>query len=277
MIYLNPEVVSGLGEDTFWTWFKREFPSASFGVSARLRNEDAVLQYSTLGFVNRGGKSIGLLWELYPEMKEQLKSNQWDSRIAKVYECARFSTYKTVASHLMIPFYEQFGAIDVLPIGVNTDLFKPLPEKTSLRDKYNIPKDKTVGIWCGTTHRMKGFDKLTAYANSNPDIYWIIVWKWEAEAGFFPGASNFTKVKQQTLCELMNSADFFLCSSMLRPFYMVEWEAMACNLPMKILDNMQKDFVPSNNPRDDVFRLNWDRKSTKKLWTNYLERKGVTW
>ena len=25
MIYLNCEVKSGLGEDTFWTWFEREF------------------------------------------------------------------------------------------------------------------------------------------------------------------------------------------------------------------------------------------------------------
>jgi glycosyltransferase involved in cell wall biosynthesis len=277
MIYLNAEVISGLGEDTFWTWFKREFPSASFGVPTKLGDGDVVLQYSTLGFVNRAAKSIGLLWELYPEMKEQLKSTQWDARLAKVYECARFSTYRTAASHLMVPFYECFGAIDVLPIGVNTDLFKPLPEKIALRDKYNIPKERTIGIWCGTTHTMKGFDRLVAYANLNPDIYWIIVWKWESEAGFLPGASNFTKVPQQTLCELMNAADFFLCSSRLRPFYMIEWEAMACNLPMKILDNIQKDFVPSSNPREDIFRLHWDRESAKKLWSDSLSRKGVIW
>ena len=29
-IYLNPEVASGLGEDTFWMWFKREFPNSEF-------------------------------------------------------------------------------------------------------------------------------------------------------------------------------------------------------------------------------------------------------
>ena len=277
MIYLNPEVVSGLGEDTFWTWFKREFPSASFEQPKRLSNDDVVLQYSTLGFAGRAGKSIGLLWELYPEMKEQFKSTEWDARLAKVYECARFSTYRTVASALMIPFYEQFGTIDVLPIGVNTDLFNTLPEKETLRDKYNIPKGKTVGIWGGTMHRMKGFDRLVEYAGRNPDIYWIVVWKWKSEAGFLPGGSNFTKVPQQTLCELMNAADFFLCTSKLRSFYMVEWEAMACNLPMMILDNMGKDFVPSSNPREDVFRLGWDRKSTKRLWADYLTRKGITW
>jgi len=277
MIYLNPEVVSGLGEDTFWTWFEREFPSASFKMPKHLRDEDVILQYSTLGFANRAGKSIGLLWELYPEMKEQFKSTEWDAHLAKVYECARFSTYRTVTSRLMIPFYEQFGTVDVLPIGVNTDLFKPLPDKMGLREKHNIPKNRTVGMWCGTTHPMKGLDRLLGFAKLNPDIYWIIVWKQPSEAGHLGGASNFVKVSQETLCELMNCADFFLCSGTLRPFYMVEWEAMACNLEMRILDNMPKDFVPSSKPRDDLFRLNWDRKSAKKLWADYLARKGITW
>ena len=277
MIYLNPEILSGLGEDTFWTWFKREFPTASFELPKHLGNEDVVLQYSTLGFVNRTGKSIGLLWELYPEMKEQLKSNQWDKILKTVYECAKFSTYRVVASHLMVPSYERFGRVDVLPIGVNTDLFRPLPEKNTLRDKYNIPKERTVGFWCGTTHPMKGFSRLVEYAKLNPDIHWIVVWKWELEAGHLSGATNFTKVPQQMLCELMNAADFFLCTSKLRPFYMAEWEAMACNLPMRILDDMQKDFVPSSNPRDDVLKHEWDRKSTKRLWSEYLSRKGVTW
>lgn len=277
MIYLNPEIVSGLGEDTFWMWFRREFPSASFELPKQLGSEDIVLQYSTLGFINRAGKSIGLLWELHPEMKEQLKSNEWDGVIARVNECAKFSTYRTVTSQLMVPFYEQFGTIEVLPIGVNTDLFKPLPEKQALRDKYNIPREKPVGFWCGTTHPMKGFPKLQEYARLNPDIHWIIVWKQESEAGRLPGASNFTTVSQQTLCELMNAADFFLSCGKLRPFYMVEWEAMACNLPARILDNMQKDFTPSDNPRDDIFRLQWDRKSARKLWADYLLRKGATW
>jgi glycosyltransferase involved in cell wall biosynthesis len=177
----------------------------------------------------------------------------------------------------MVPSYERFGSIDVLPIGVDTDLFRPLPEKNSLRDKYNIPKEKVVGIWCGTTHPMKGFSRLVEYARLNPDMYWIIIWKWPTEAGHMPGASNFVKVPQETLCELMNAADFFLSCGSLRPYYMVEWEAMACNLPMRILGNIQKDFVPSSNPRDDIFRLNWDRKSAKKLWANYLARKGITW
>lgn len=277
MIYLSAEVVSGLGEDTFWTWFKREFPSSSFAVPKKMRDEDAVLRYSTLGFVNRPGKSVALLWELYPAMKEQLKSSEWDGMLSKIYECARFSTYRTVASRLMVPFYEQFGTVDVLPIGVDTDVFKPLPNKEALREKYRIPGRRTVGMWCGTIHPMKGFHQLAGYAKLHPDVYWIVVWKQESEAGHLPGASNFVKVSQATLCELMNAADFFFCCGLLQPFYMVEWEAMACNLPVRVPGNLEKDFIPSPNPREDIFRLHWDRGSARKLWANYLARKGIVW
>ncbi|MEM2899304.1 MAG: hypothetical protein QXT63_00785 [Thermoplasmata archaeon] len=277
MIYLNPEILSALGDDTFWMWFKREFLGSSFDIPEFLNSDDVILQYSTLGFANRAGKSIALLWELYPEMKMQLKSNEWDARIEKTFECAKFSTYRVASTRFTVPFYEQFGRVDILPIGVDTDLFKPIDEKKNLRKKYNIPREKTVGVWCGTTHRMKGFDRLKEYAEKHPEIYWIIIWKTPAEAGHLPGAKEYVQVTQPVLSELLNCADFYLSCSLLRPFYMVEWEAMACNLEMRILGDIEKDFVPSSNPRNDVFAHGWDRKTTKKLWSEYLKRKGISW
>jgi glycosyltransferase involved in cell wall biosynthesis len=278
MIYLNAEVVSGLGEDTFWTWFKREFPTSSFDEPKNLTDKDIVLRYSTLGPLDVfPAKTVALLWELYPEMKEKLVSNEWDAKLESVYRCAKFSTYRTVASHLTVAPYERYGTVDVIPIGVDTDLFRPIPEKDALRDKYNIPRNKRVGIWCGTLHPMKGYTKLLEFAKSNHDIHWIIVWKQKSEAGHLDGATNLTLVAQDVLVELINAADFYLCSGLLSPFYMIEWEAMACNLPLVILGDAKKDFAPSENPRDDIFALGWDRKSVKKKWENYLMRRGIEW
>ena len=270
MIYLCAEVVSGLGEDTFWTWLKREVKNTSFDIPRVLKKEDVVLRYSTLGSTQFPDQTIGLLWELYPEMKEKLKSNQWDNTINKVYDCAKTCKYKTVASSLMVDYYKDYGKLDLIPIGINTDLFKPIPDKDVIRKKYNIPINKKVGFWGGTTHPMKGFDKVIEYKNSNSDIYWIIAWKQKGDDGYLPDASNFVHVSQQQLSELMACSDFCLSTSRLRPFYMVEWEAMACNLPMIILDNMNKDFSPSSSPREDIFRLKWDRISAKSLWVNYI-------
>jgi len=126
MIYLNAEVVSGLGEDTFWTWFHREFPTSSFKTPNILNDDDILLRYSTLGFLPIPGKQVALCWELYLDMKEEFQTSQWDSVIDKVKECARYSTYRTVATDSTTRFYQEFGSVEIIPIGVDTDLFKPL-------------------------------------------------------------------------------------------------------------------------------------------------------
>jgi glycosyltransferase involved in cell wall biosynthesis len=277
MIYLNAEVVSGLGEDTFWTWFKREFPTCSFDVPKKLEDQDILLRYSTLGFLPIRGKQVALCWELYPEMKRVFHSCQWDDRLSLVYQTARYSTYRTVATEFSVKDYETYGSVNVIPIGVDTDLFKPIPEKEALREKYEIPRNKCIGIWAGTLHPMKGFSELLKYASLNPEIYWIIVWKWEMEAGELEGASNFIKVSQNTLCELINAADFMLFTSRLKPFYMAEWEAMSCNISIINFGDKNREFDVGENPRDTLFKLGWDRKSVKKMWEKFLIERGVQW
>lgn len=277
MIYLNAEVVSGLGEDTFWTWFQREFPSAVFEEPKSLRDEDILLRYSTLGFHPVIGKQVALCWELYPGMSERFNSTLWDAKIAKVREAARYSTYRTVASSLTQDYYLEFGSVDIVPIGVDTDLFRPLPDKMELRAKYGLPTDQEIGVWVGTAHPMKGFALLLEYARANPDVHWITICKTEAEAVAMPGASAFIHVPQATNCELINAADFFLSTSLLRPYYMAEWEALACDVPMRIVGDADKEFVPSAGPRSDVFRLGWDRPSVKRKWEDFFRDKGIGW
>lgn len=283
-VYLSAEHISGLGEDTFWTWFQREFPSSKFMVPNKLNDSDIVLRYSVLGPIT-SGKAVALLWELLPEMKVKLRSNVWDEKIRKIRQCAKESQYRTIASPIMKGYYEEFGEVDYIPLGVNTDLFKPIADKEMLRKKYGLPLDRKIGFWCGTTHPMKGFDKLREWAKEHPEIYWIIVWKQRSETpNVFAQLkmrlekrfSSYLHVSQETLAELMNAADFFLVPGMLRPFYLVEWEAMACDLPPVIIGEQTKDFVPSNHPREDIFRLKWDRKTVRKIWEEYLTSRGVT-
>lgn len=277
MIYLNCEVKSGLGEDTFWTWFEKEFPNSSFDVPKRLNDDDILLRYSTLGFLPIEGKQMALCWELYPEMKEHFNTSCFDERMKIVENTARYSTYRTVATEETVKNYEKFGQVKVIPIGVDTDLYKPLKNRKELRDKYNLPQDKKVGIWIGTYHPMKGVSKLLEYASLNPDVEWVIIWKWEMEELKIDNVHSFVKIKQAQICELLNASDFFLSTSQLRPFYMAEWEAMATDIPFVFYGNVEREFYPSKNPRDDVFAKGWDRKSVKQKWINLFEKKGVKW
>lgn len=277
MIYLNCEVKSGLGEDTFWTWFEREFPSCSFDIPSKLRDEDIVLRYSTLGFLPIEGKQVALCWELIPQMKDFFGSDQWDNLLAKVYETARYSTYRTVATQASVQDYQKFGSVNVIPIGVNTELYKPLELKDSLREKYHLPKNKQIGIWIGTCHPMKGYDELLKYASNHPEIHWIVIWKWEQETLRMKGASNFVQIPQQQISELINAADFFASTNKLESYFMAEWEAMACDITFKLIGNQNREFIPSEHPRQDVFDRGWDRLSVKKQWEQFLVERGIKW
>lgn len=277
MIYLNAEVVSGLGEDTFWTWFKREFPTSSFDLPPYLKQGDLVLQYSTLGPYTRG-RYVALMWELHPEMKAVFGSDEWDPVIRKIQACGALAYHRALASNSMISYYEHLGPYSVLPIGVDTDLFRPLVSlKPLLRSKYQLPQNKTIGIWVGTSHRMKGFEKVLQYSHDHPDIYWIIVWKQaQGAVGVLGPHKTFVKVPQETLAELMSAADFFACTGALKPYFMVEWEAMACNVPFIMLCG-EREFRVSSRPRDEVFSRGWDRKTAKATWATYLSALGATW
>jgi glycosyltransferase involved in cell wall biosynthesis len=271
MMYLAPEIRSGLGEDTFWTWMAREFPRASFDVPAELGERDALLQYSTLGPARaRGGKKVALLWELHPEMAEQGIRGDHAQVLARIAGCAAASDYRVIASPIMAPFYAQFGVLHILPIGVDGDLFRPR-DKAAMREKLGLPEGKRLGFWSGTTHEMKGFDRVKAYAAENPNVHLVVAWKKARSAGHLAGHTNVTSVAQERLAELMCACDFLLVAGRLRPFFMVEYEAMACDLPVVNISGLPKDFEPSEHPRQDLEARGWLRSKAKGRWRAFLE------
>lgn len=276
MIYLSP--INGLkcayGEETFWVWFERNFNNTSFELPIEYKENDVVLRYSTCGALmnTKPANVIALCWELLPEMKIVLNDNSWDAIIQTTYETAKNSNRIVVASRFSVPYYEKYGKVDILPIGVNTDLFREYSEeeKYNLKIKYNIPLDKEIGFWCGTTLKMKGFQNVQKYANENTNIYWIIVWYSHNTGRFVGYGQQHYQINQQIIAELMNCADFQLSASILRPYYIIEYEGMSCNLKQRKIVNIEKDFEVGDNPRDKIFEMNWDRRTSKKIWDNYI-------
>jgi hypothetical protein len=270
-IYLAPEVASGLGEDTFWTWFKREVPESQwYDASIPITDNDVILRYSTTGSSLHPKQTICLLWELYPEMNAMLNTNEWDWRVNVINESIRTSRKCTVASEIMLPYYDHADTVDVLPLALDTEVFKPLNNKEELRKKYDLPLDKTIGVWGGTTHLMKGFDRFLEYKEANPNIHWIVIWKWWQEAQPVDGCSNYVQIPQTQMNELFNCGDFFLSTSRLRPYFMTEWEALAANMKFVFTHPIEKDFVPGKNPRQQVLDLGWDRITAKQTWLDYI-------
>ena len=272
MIYLSAQHRSAFNEVTFWVWFENTFSNTSYKLPKKYNKDDIILRYSTMPPISiKPGKTIALCWELYPEMQKALKTTGWEPIVQNTYKVASKADRITVASRFSVPYYEKFGKVDVLPIGVDTDLFSPVSEeeKNRLKLKYNVPMDKEIGFWCGTMKEIKGSSHFQKYANQNPNIYWIVVW-YPRTGSIKVQGQHHTVVNQQTMSELMNCADFQLSTNILRPYYIIEYEGMSCNLPQRNILNIERDFPTGDSPRDAIFKNKWERHTCKAVWEEYI-------
>lgn len=252
-IFLNPEVRSGLGEDTFWTWFAREI-GAEFDLPKTIGKSDIVLHYSTMGRPAFPENTISLLWELYPEMSLRLGKRypRKTSRIKRSF-AARWATCPT---HYSRAFYAKNTT--VLPIGVDSNLFKPAELKSKLRLQYGYKPEDKIAFWSGQTHPMKGPELREKWSQENPE--WKLI-----------SRPRETFIPQEQLAELMQISDGFLNTSKLVPLYMVEWEAMAVGLPFIQAGGVEREFSPSN-PRGFLQEMSWSREQAQVLWEEFVHK-----
>ena len=252
-IFLNPEIRSGLGEDTFWTWFAREV-GAEFDLPKRIGAQDIVLHYSTMGKPEFPSNTVSLLWELYPEMALRLGA-KYPKKMRKIK--GSFSArWATCPTHYSRAFYSKNTTI--LPIGVDTNLFKPALSKTELRAKHGYASSDKIAFWSGQTHPMKGPELREKWAAENPD--WKLI-----------SRPRENVISQEDLAELMQISDGFLNTSRLIPLYMVEWEALAVGLPFIQAGGVEREFDPKS-PREFVMETHWSRDQAKVLWQEYVDK-----
>lgn len=252
-IFLAPEVRSGLGEDTFWTWFARE-TGAEFDIPRKIGTEDVVIHYSTLGRPKFAAQTITLLWELYPEMRLRV-SGKFPTKLWRINrsQSSRWATCPTAYSRA---FYSRETV--VLPIGVDTSLFKPPHDKLGLRRTLGLQAEAKYAIWSGANHPMKGPDLRDQWSSKNTDWKLIVVRKEEP-------------IPQSQLAQLIAASDAFLNTSRLVPLYMFEWECLAADLPMLDAGGIEREFIPSN-PRQFVFEQRWSREQSLEIWVQFIER-----
>lgn len=252
-IYLNPEIRSGLGEDTFWTWFAREV-GGEFDLPKKIGPTDIVLHYSTMGKPQFPNNTISLLWELYPEMALRL-GKKYPPKMKKI-EASFAARWGTCPTHYSRAFYSKNTT--VLPIGVDTNLFKPALSKTELRAKHGYTATDNIAFWSGQTHPMKGPELREKWALENPG--WKLI-----------SRPRENVISQQELVEYMQISDGFLNTSRLIPLYMVEWEALATGLPFIQAGGVEREFDPKS-PREFVMEAKWSRDQAKVVWQEFIEK-----
>jgi glycosyltransferase involved in cell wall biosynthesis len=252
-IFLTPEIKSGLGEDTFWTWFAREV-GGEFDLPKKIGPTDVVLHYSTMGKPQFPNNTISLLWELYPEMALRL-GKKYPPKMKKI-QASFAARWGTCPTHYSRAFYSKNTT--VLPIGVDTNLFKPALSKNELRAKHGYAPTDKIAFWSGQTHPMKGPELREKWALENPS--WKLI-----------SRPRENVISQEELVEYMQMSDGFLNTSRLIPLYMVEWEALATGLPFIQAGGVEREFDPKS-PREFVIENNWSRDQAKVLWQEFIDK-----
>jgi hypothetical protein len=254
MIFVNPEVLLGLGEDTFWTWIIRE-TGAEIGVPKSVGKKDIVLHYSTMGKPLHPNQSIALLWELYPEMTLRLRMNF--KRRQRLIDASLSSRWATVPTHYSRAFYARDA--EVLPIAVDQELFSPPVDKLALRRELGLEPQGKYVFWGGGSHVMKGRDLRDIWLANHPEYTLLF-------------ADKENPMNQIEVARLMKSADGILNTSRLVPLFMIDWEALACGLPIIEGGGVKRELPHHYSPRDYVKSEGWFRSDAILIWQKFIDK-----
>lgn len=112
----------------------------------------------------------------------------------------------------------------VIPIGVDFDLFKPCVSSVEL------PQDTVLFV--GAASKVKGWDFLKQLIDETP-YHYALVMKDNARYDH-PRVTNFGRVHQTTLVQIMNACACLVCTSETETQHLAGIEAAACGLPLVV-------------------------------------------
>ena len=277
-------------EDTLWSVLEENIPNTK-GISLNSLKipikekidelkPELIIQNANLGKIS-DYKTISFLQDPFIEMikkcqpistyfRIRLRGREtFQDKLKKQKESLE-NSIRVTNSNYMSNMYSELGDFTVMPLGVNSELFHPM-DKTQMREKYNIPKDRTVKIFVGSQHLVKGFEKITKMINENPNIFWILVLK-DKKISDGHNYKVFSKISQNVLSELYNCADVCVSRSVTESFGLSLVEAMFCNIPVDVPRiGIFWDWEPDmEDSRTEAFKKKLDADSFIKNWKNFL-------
>jgi glycosyltransferase involved in cell wall biosynthesis len=131
--------------------------------------------------------------------------------------------------------YYGLNNVHIVESGVDTKLFMPLNDKTSIRKRYVIPVDAFVGLFVGRWDKTKGSDIVEDTIKRTSDIYWLLVLGTGSDPCELDGLKNvkiLREIPYEEMSLIYNLSDFMLFPSRYEGFGLVMAEAIACGLPV---------------------------------------------
>ncbi len=240
VVIVNNSLTGIANEKVFWNFLLEKLPRSvgvdmsTVGASQKNFTEKAasyikenhpnarfVIQNAT--FIDCIRPDLHTISLLQDDLRRMNKlSLQQEDTLAKTHTHVANSRY-TAASY---PDY----AFNIIPLGLDDELFSP-GDKAGMRIKYNLPKDKPIGIFVGNMSSVKGWDVVEPIIREHKDIHWILVSK-NTEAYDAPNTTCFSKISQSTLAELHQASDFFILGSPTETQCLAALEAGLCDIPI---------------------------------------------
>lgn len=129
-----------------------------------------------------------------------------------------------------------YGLTDVTCVSnpVDTDFFRKLSGKRSLRKKYGLPEGAFIGLYVGRWERAKGIDLVEGLFRQLPETRWVLALAPGRDSPL-PEKENviiLESVGPHAMRELYSLADFLIFPSHYEGFGLAAAEAMSCGLPV---------------------------------------------
>lgn len=128
-------------------------------------------------------------------------------------------------------FFGQSSTAAWYPIDIQ--LFRPVG-RSEARDALHLPRAKTIGVFVGSIHPMKGFPMVRSLVERLPEVHWVLALRGDlpADKPVGPNVTLLQDVPHDRLATLYSAADFSFCPSLYEPFGYVVAEALACGTPV---------------------------------------------
>ena len=256
----NDLVTGSMGEKVLWNFLLESLP-ASVGIdmylagiqgdyAANARNYiqehypevEVILQNAT--FINTVDTSRYTIAFLQDDLRSMGRANeQQEGNLQRANKLVT-NSLQTALSYSDYDF-------EVIPVGVDLELFKPL-NKVEVRQEFGFGTE-TIGIFVGDFSEVKGWNKVRACIEAHPEITWILVSK-TVETFVAVNARVFNRIPQTLLVKLLNCADFFIIGSPVETQCLAAIEACLCDVPLIMRQvGIFKDFSIEERAQCGIF------------------------
>jgi glycosyltransferase involved in cell wall biosynthesis len=184
---------------------------------------------SFIGFVDSSKKTIVYLQDNLRRMKR--RSAQQEANL-------RGATLRVCNSKITAADYPEYK-FEIIPIGVDEELFRPLiGDLSELRlrflskSNYNREIHSRIGIFVGALNEVKGWSKINEIIGRRQDIFFIVVSKYADGKCHHANSITFNQCNQSFVADLLKCADFFILGSPVETQCLAAIEAAMCDVPV---------------------------------------------